>query len=44
MQTLADLRGWSPLVAVQIEYSLVEGTGEHELIPMAAALGLGVLP
>ncbi|MFP5077001.1 aldo/keto reductase [Rhizobium sp. YIM 134829] len=44
MQTLADLRGWSPLVALQIEYSLVERTVEHELIPMAEALGLGVLP
>ncbi|WP_437287589.1 aldo/keto reductase [Sorangium sp. So ce406] len=44
MQTLADLRGWSPFVALQIEYSLVERTVEHELIPMAEALGLGVLP
>ncbi|MBV4455489.1 MULTISPECIES: aldo/keto reductase [Pseudomonas] len=44
LQTLADLRGWSPLVALQIEYSLVERSVEHELIPMAAALGLGVLP
>lgn len=44
MQTLADLRGWSPLVALQIEYSLLERTVEHELIPMAAELGLGVLP
>lgn len=44
MQTLADLRGQSPLVALQIEYSLVERTVEHELIPMAGALGLGVLP
>ena len=44
MQTLADLRGWAPLVALQIEYSLIERTVEHELIPMAAALGLGVLP
>lgn len=44
MQTLADLRGWSPLVALQIEYSLVERTVEHELLPMAEALGLGVLP
>jgi len=44
MQTLADLRGWSPFVALQIEYSLVERTVEHELIPMAQALGLGVLP
>lgn len=44
MQSLADLRGWSPFVALQIEYSLVERTVEHELMPMAAALGLGVLP
>jgi aryl-alcohol dehydrogenase-like predicted oxidoreductase len=44
MQTLADLRGWSPFVALQIEYSLLERTVEHELMPMAEALGLGVLP
>ncbi len=44
LQTLATLRGWSPLVALQIEYSLVERTVEHELIPMAEAMGLGVLP
>lgn len=44
MQTLADLRGWSPFVALQIEYSLVERTVEYELLPMALAMGLGVLP
>lgn len=44
MQTLADLRGWSPFVALQIEYSLVERTVEFELMPMAHELGLGVLP
>jgi aryl-alcohol dehydrogenase-like predicted oxidoreductase len=44
MQTIADLRGWSPLVALQIEYSLVERTVERDLIPMAAELGLGVVP
>ena len=44
MQTLADLRGWSPFIALQIEYSLVERTVEHELMPMAAEMGLGVLP
>lgn len=44
LQTLADLRGWSPLIALQIEYSLVERSVEHELLPMAQALGLGVLP
>lgn len=44
MQTLALLRGWAPLVALQIEYSLVQRTVEHELIPMAVELGLGVMP
>ena len=44
LQTLAELRGWSPFVALQIEYSLVERTVEYELMPMAKALGLGVLP
>jgi aryl-alcohol dehydrogenase-like predicted oxidoreductase len=44
MQTLADLRGWSPFVALQIEYSLIERTVERDLIPMARELGLGVLP
>ena len=44
LQTIADLRGWSPLVALQIEYNLLERTVEHELVPMAQALGLGVMP
>jgi aryl-alcohol dehydrogenase-like predicted oxidoreductase len=44
MQAIAELRGWSPLVALQIEYSLVERTVERELVPMAREMGLGVLP
>src|SRR4029077_16836011 len=40
--TLATLRGWSPFVGLQIEYSLVERTVERELVPMAKALKLGV--
>jgi aryl-alcohol dehydrogenase-like predicted oxidoreductase len=44
MQAIADLRGWSPLVALQIEYSLIERTVERDLIPMAREMGLGVLP
>lgn len=44
MQTIADLRGWSPFAAMQIEYSLVERTAERELIPMGAALDLGIMP
>jgi aryl-alcohol dehydrogenase-like predicted oxidoreductase len=43
-QTIAHLRGWSPLVALQIEYSLLERTVEGELIPMAREMGLGVTP
>ena len=30
-----ELRGWSPFVALQIEYSLIERTVEGELVPMA---------
>ncbi|MGW7634662.1 aldo/keto reductase [Streptomyces decoyicus] len=44
MQAIADLRGWSSLVALQIEYSLIERTGERDLIPMAREMGLGVMP
>jgi aryl-alcohol dehydrogenase-like predicted oxidoreductase len=40
--TLAHLRGWSPFIALQIEYSLIERTVERELIPMAKALNVGV--
>ena len=40
--TLASLRGWSPFVGLQIEYSLIERTVESELIPMAKALQIGV--
>jgi aryl-alcohol dehydrogenase-like predicted oxidoreductase len=43
-QTTAAFRGWTPLVALQIEYSLIERTVEGELIPMARELGLGVTP
>lgn len=40
--TLADLRGWTRFVGLQIEYSLIERTAERELLPMAKALGIGV--
>jgi aryl-alcohol dehydrogenase-like predicted oxidoreductase len=40
--TLAYLRGWSPFIGLQIEYSLIERTVERELIPMAKALNIGV--
>src|ERR1700726_648173 len=40
--TLAQLRGWSPFVGLQIEYSLIERSVERELVPMAKALNIGV--
>jgi aryl-alcohol dehydrogenase-like predicted oxidoreductase len=43
-QTLAHLRGWSPAIALQVEYSLLERTVEGELIPMAQELGMAVMP
>jgi aryl-alcohol dehydrogenase-like predicted oxidoreductase len=41
---VAGFRGWTPVIAMQAEYSLLERTAEGELLPMAAARGLGVLP
>ena len=43
-QTIAHFRGWTPITALQLEYSLLERTPEGELLPMAQALGVGVLP
>jgi aryl-alcohol dehydrogenase-like predicted oxidoreductase len=40
--TLADLRGWSRFVGLQIEYSLIERTPERDLLPMARTLDIGV--
>jgi aryl-alcohol dehydrogenase-like predicted oxidoreductase len=42
--TLAMLRGWTPFVALQIEYSLIQRTPERDLLPMARALDLAVTP
>jgi aryl-alcohol dehydrogenase-like predicted oxidoreductase len=41
--TLAELRGWTQFIGLQIEYSLMERTVERELVPMAKALNLGIL-
>ncbi len=40
--TLAEERGWSAPIAVQLQYALSRRTPERELIPMAQQLGLGV--
>ena len=41
---IAELRGWSPFVAVQLPYSVASRDPEREVLPMAAELGLSVLP
>jgi aryl-alcohol dehydrogenase-like predicted oxidoreductase len=41
--TLAELRGWTQFIGLQIEYSLIERTVERELLPMAKDLNVGVL-
>jgi aryl-alcohol dehydrogenase-like predicted oxidoreductase len=41
--TLAELRGWTSYVGLQIEYSLLERTVERELIPVAKDQGMTVL-
>jgi len=42
--TMAEIMGWSQLVALQIEYSLLQRTPERELIPMARHYGMTVTP
>jgi aryl-alcohol dehydrogenase-like predicted oxidoreductase len=41
---VARFRGWTPVIGMQVEYSLLERTPEGELLPMAAERGIGVLP
>jgi len=41
-QTLAELRGWAPFVALQLHYSLIERNIEREHVACAAALGLAI--
>jgi aryl-alcohol dehydrogenase-like predicted oxidoreductase len=42
--TLARCYGWTPFVALQVEYSLIERTPERDLIPMAQAFDMAVTP
>ena len=42
--TLAALKHWTPFVALQIEYSLIQRTPERELLPMAKGFGLTITP
>jgi aryl-alcohol dehydrogenase-like predicted oxidoreductase len=40
--TIAELRGWTKFIALQIEYSLLERTPERDLLPMAKDLDIGI--
>lgn len=42
--TLAELRGWTPFVGLQVKYSLLDRAVEREHLPMARALDLAVTP
>jgi aryl-alcohol dehydrogenase-like predicted oxidoreductase len=44
LQAVAELRGWTQFAALQLEYNLLQRSAERELIPMARALGIGVMP
>jgi aryl-alcohol dehydrogenase (NADP+) len=43
-QTMALLRGWTPLIALQVEYSLLARTVEAELAPFARDQDLALVP
>lgn len=43
-QTTALLRGWTPLIALQVEYSLLARTVEGELAPLARDQGMALVP
>jgi aryl-alcohol dehydrogenase-like predicted oxidoreductase len=43
-QATALLRGWSPLIALQVEYSLLARTVEGELAPLALDQGMALVP
>ena len=42
--TLADLRGWARFVALQAPYSLADRAVERDLLPMARAFDMAILP
>jgi aryl-alcohol dehydrogenase-like predicted oxidoreductase len=41
---LAQFRGWSAFIGLQIEYSLLERSVEQELVPLALEFGIGITP
>jgi aryl-alcohol dehydrogenase-like predicted oxidoreductase len=43
-QTTALLKGWTPLIALQVEYSLLARAVEGELAPLALDQGMALVP
>jgi aryl-alcohol dehydrogenase-like predicted oxidoreductase len=43
-QTMALLRAWTPIIALQVEYSLLARTVEGELAPLALDQGMALTP
>jgi aryl-alcohol dehydrogenase-like predicted oxidoreductase len=42
--TLAELKGWTAFVGLQIRYSLIDRTAEADLLPMARSYDMAVTP
>ena len=42
-QAIAELRGYEPISALQLEYSLTERSIEHEFVPLATRRGAGIM-
>lgn len=42
--TLAELRGWTAFIGLQVQWSLLDRDVERELVPMAQAFDLGITP
>lgn len=42
--TIADCRAWTPFIALQLQYNLIERSIEREFVPMARELGVAIMP
>jgi len=42
-QAIAEFRGYEPVSALQLEYSLAERTIEHEFVPLGSEQGMGIM-
>jgi aryl-alcohol dehydrogenase-like predicted oxidoreductase len=42
-QTIAELRGYEPIAAIQLEYSLLQRSNEHEFVPLGTEHGMGIM-